>query len=398
MAAGCTLAACGGGVPDTSVVTNPAPSTAPTKAASTVQFDYSRFSHCNTSACAGDIVAASHVDQFFWTSQKVYDETVLPIQGKTTYGLWRPVFEIETVRNRQTGAVYVPGTDYILQGGKFVIPTGSTIPQVASNWLQTVPPGVPSNWHPIDKQGNPLRIAQDYQQNQIAITYSTPIYPIPAPLVTKWPVQFQAKLKAGQPVAITYVGDSITHGDGSTASYAVAPNQPGYTGLIDAYLSAKYPGQVYSRNNAVGGTTSNDGAANAMSLVGDTPSDLIVIAYGMNDATTGVSKAQFEANLTTIINAARAVNPSVEFLLVSSWGGNANWYPMNSQAFVDYNGDMYDLSYSMQGVSVADVTTVMWAGMGNKAFADITSNGVNHPNDFMAVVYAQTVLKTLLAL
>lgn len=344
------------------------------------------------------MVAASHVDQFFWNSSKVYDEAVLPIQGKLAYGLWRPVFEIQTVRNRQTGQVYTPGVDYQLQSGKLVIPAGSAIPQVASNYLQTVPPNVPSYWYPIDKQGNPLRIASDYQQNQIAVTYSSPIYSIPAPLVTNPPAAFLSKLKAGQFVTITYVGDSITLGNDSTASLGIAPNQPGYAGLVSAYLSAKYPGQIFTRNKAVGGTSSADGAANAAPLVGDTPSDLVVIGFGMNDAVANVSGTTFSNNITTIINAARAANPNVEIVLVSSWPGNDNWYPMNSQLLVDYNSVMYSMTRNMSGVTTVNVTSVVWNGMQNKAFADITANGVNHPNDFMAVVYAQTVLKTLLAM
>jgi len=119
----------------------------------------------------------------------------------------------------------------------------------------------------------------------------------------------------------------------------------------------------------------------------------------MNDMTANVTGAQFAANQQQIIAAARWCNPNTEVVLVSSWPSNSDWALTNNQAFVDYDAANYQVAGTTSGVSVADMTSVVWAGMSNaKSFYDITANGANHPSDFVYVVYAQTLLKTILGM
>jgi hypothetical protein len=392
------VSACGGGGSSDSAApaATPAPKVNPT---GSVVFDYSKFVACQSSTCAGDLVSKFHVDNFYWNSSTVYDESVLPAQGMTAYNLWRPVFEIQLVHNRTTGAVYTAGSDYQIVNGQFFIPAGSTIPQVPANWIHTSLPNTPAQYKAFDKLGNPLRISDDYQQNQITITYSSPQFNGNPPVVQNPPTKFMGKLRAGQGVTITWIGDSITVGADSTGALSLPPNQPGYVDLVTGYLSQKYPGQIYSRNKAVAGMASDFGAAQAPALLGDTPSDLVVIAWGMNDAALPFTADQFKANIQVQINQAKAVNPDVEILLVSSWPGNPDWQPMTWPPFGWYNGDMYSLQYTVPSVSVANVTSAIWDTMlPRKAYYDVTGNGANHPNDFVYVVYAQVVLKSLLNL
>lgn len=355
---------------------------------------------CASSACAGDLVAQFHVDQWFWTSLKVWDESIMPTSGRASYVLWRPVANIESVRNRQTGQIYVPGTDYTLQGNQLVIPAGSAIPLTDPAWINSADPTTPAMWQPTTKAGTPLRISNDYQSKQIAATYSTPLYQPAPPLVSSYPAKFLAKLAAGQKVAITIEGDSITAGLNSTKSMSMAPAQPGYVDLVIAYLSQHYPGQVYVRNHAVGGYTSGSVLSNASANLADVASDLVIVAVGMNDMAGSITGAQFQSNLQQIIAAARWCNSATEVLLVSSWPSNPDWTLTNNQAFVDYNAAMYQLAGSTQGVSVADVTSAVWNSemLNTKSFYDVTGNGVNHPNDWMYTLYAQTVLKSILGM
>jgi hypothetical protein len=388
------LSACGGGGSGDSTPTPKAVANPPTA----VVFDYSKYTACTSSSCAGDLISKFNVDKFFWNSNIVYDESLLPVQGVAAYNLWRPVFEIQLVRNRATGVIFAPGRDYQVVNNQFVIPAGSTIPQVAVDYVHTMVPNTPPQFQPYTKNGGPLRIDSTYQSNQIAVTYSSAQFTADPPVTINPPRNLIGKLKAGQAVTITFIGDSITAGSNSSKDNGQAPMQPGYAALVTAYLSQQYPGQVYTRNKAVGGTSSVEGAANASALVGDTPTDYLVIPYGMNDAVAPTTAAAFSANLTTMINAAKALNPNVEILLVSSWPGNPDWQPMSWTPFVWYNGDMYGMTGDPK-ISVANVTSAVWDTMlTRKSFYDVTANGVNHPSDFVYVVYAQVVLKSILSM
>ena len=51
--------------------------------------------------------------------------------------------------------------------------------------------------------------------------------------------------------------------------------------------------------------------------------------------------------------------------------------------------------YETQGIAAVDVTGVHAGLLEAKRYADMTGNNVNHANDYLARVYAQTLLKTL---
>ena len=53
------------------------------------------------------------------------------------------------------------------------------------------------------------------------------------------------------------------------------------------------------------------------------------------------------------------------------------------------------LGMEKEGVAVANVTEVHRHLMTIKRYWDMTGNNVNHPNDFLARLYAQTLLATL---
>ena len=58
---------------------------------------------------------------------------------------------------------------------------------------------------------------------------------------------------------------------------------------------------------------------------------------------------------------------------------------------------LLELERETEGVAVADVTSGHAELMEKKNFRDMSSNNINHPNDFMQRVYAQVILKTLVA-
>jgi hypothetical protein len=53
------------------------------------------------------------------------------------------------------------------------------------------------------------------------------------------------------------------------------------------------------------------------------------------------------------------------------------------------------LAQEEAGVALADLTTLHKEYLTVKNYRDMTGNNVNHPNDFLMRLYAQTIVKTI---
>ena len=115
--------------------------------------------------------------------------------------------------------------------------------------------------------------------------------------------------------------------------------------------------------------------------------DLCIIGFGMNDRGGNVPVNLFKSQINQIMTTVRAGNPAAEFILVSSARNNPEWGPQ--QPLLDYR----DAILKMQGpgVKVADVTAAHEALLKKKPFIDMSSNNVNHPNDYLGRWYAQVI-------
>lgn len=348
---------------------------------------------CSVASCGSDLVSAYHVNSWFWDSPVVYDETILPLSGKTTYSMWRPIASIQQVRNRQTGRPYAPNVDYRIANGQLVIPTGSSIPKTDPSWLTTADPTNPPAWQPVTKEGTPLRITSGgYQPRQIAVTYTAAASSHTAPSGPGAKI-FLGKLAAHQSVNLIFAGDSITEGDDSTAVDKQSPGQPGYAELVTAYLAQLYPGQINANNVSVPGEGSTYFAQH-LSLLSK-PADLVVIAIGMNDPPAGITPSQFRSNIMAMIGAVRTSNPESEIVLVASWPSNSDWVMSNNELLNQYRTVENSIAAGVSNVFVADLETISNQILARKTYYDVTGNGVAHPNDFMYVVFAQILLRTI---
>ena len=120
--------------------------------------------------------------------------------------------------------------------------------------------------------------------------------------------------------------------------------------------------------------------------------DLVILAFGMNDGTFKVDPTVFGNNLQTMMDAVKAGSPDCEFILVSTMLAN----PLAAlQCARQEEYEPVILGMEKEGVAVANVTEVHRHLMTMKRYWDMTGNNVNHPNDFLARLYAQTLLATL---
>ena len=196
-------------------------------------------------------------------------------------------------------------------------------------------------------------------------------------------------LKAKKPLSITLYGDSIASGANASGLSLAIPYAPSWGDFIAQELAKYYKGPVVFFNRALGGTTSSWGARQAESLACTDKPDLAIIAFGMNDR---IAPAEYAQNIQSIMDKIKKANPNAEFILVSSMSANPLWH-----RFEMHDGYADELKkLQREGVAVADVRSVHKTLLGKKRFIDMTGNNVNHPNDFMIRVYAQTILQKLI--
>lgn len=108
------------------------------------------------------------------------------------------------------------------------------------------------------------------------------------------PVKAISKMSSGEPLKITAFGDSLTYG------WMVSK---GYLDYLRDLIFSRYPeSKVEILNRGVPGDTALDGYSRLKRDVLRDRADLVLVQFGLNDAYTGFSPDEFEANLERIIN------------------------------------------------------------------------------------------------
>lgn len=195
-------------------------------------------------------------------------------------------------------------------------------------------------------------------------------------------------LKGKKPLKITLFGDSISSGANASAVSITIPFMPSWGDIVAQALEKYYKTPITYYNRALGGMDSKWGEENAENLVSPDKPDLVIIAFGMNDRKPA---DKFRESIQNMISKIRKTNPAAEFILVSSMSANPDWhsFPMHDE-YAEVLADM-----QTKGIAFADVRKVHKFMLQRKRFIDMTGNNVNHPNDFLIRIYAQTVLQKL---
>ena len=201
------------------------------------------------------------------------------------------------------------------------------------------------------------------------------------------------KLRHREPLKVVLLGDSISFGLNASSSSQVAPFMPAYGELVVRHLEQVYGRAITFTNFSISGWSTVQGLAHIGQIAQEKP-DLMILAFGMNDASGRMPPAKFAGNIQQLMEAVRKEQPQAEFILVASMLGNREWsyaapelYPAYRDALAGLCGD---------GVALADLTTMWTALLQHKKFADLTGNNVNHPSDFGHRVYAQVILGMLI--
>ena len=339
----------------------------------------------------------------FWLGNLIEGESMLfirdPQSGEARAQVLFPVERIVKLGNSAGDVVYEEGRDYRSQPGsrEIVLPAGSRIPSFKPDELRR--PAKTQPYQLTHRDGNgEILFGRNllYAGMQACIDYTH------APSQWKHPPAGLARdelprtihrLRERQPLSIVVLGDSISTGADASAMHQAAPFQPGYPELLKIYLANHSRTRVELTNISVGGK-STDWALTQVARVGELQPQLVILAFGMNDA-GGRPAAEYQANLKKIIVGIRAKQPDTEFILVATMLGHPDWVALKPALFPAYRDALRELCGP--GIALADLTTVWSDLLELKRYTDLTGNGVNHPNDFGHRVYAQVIAALLVS-
>lgn len=325
-------------------------------------------------------------------SPRVVAESVFPLAGDSGNAVCRLLFDpakVEVVFSPQTGEIYQEGRDYrILPQGIEVRKEGKikiTQPDELfgdGEGLQMFPLN--------DGRRQVYTEGHWWFERQVAVTYDAK-----TPTLGDFPVSGKlprtiAKLRAKEPVEVVIFGDSISVGAGATGLFAIPPYQHAWDELFSQALVRQYGAPVTVFNLSKGGEASGWARNVAPLVFAGTKPDLVIIGFGMNDRGNFAPK-DFRKNIESIMKEARWANPDCDIILISSMEPNPLW------------GDQEDLPLYRKelaklvapGVAMADLTGITDRLLQRKLYYDLTSNGVNHPNDYLIRWYSKALTDLL---
>lgn len=340
-----------------------------------------------------------------WDTDIVWGESLMMIRTENGAAeaplLYNPI-EILKVTNLDGSEEYVEGVDWEWKNGRLRLTDDSRIYCFTEEEIYATKPSTeiesfPMNGRYLMHYGNSYFI-----ERQIYVTYTcergTWKGVRPQLADEKLPRSFEL-LRSGKNLNLVFYGDSITVGADASIRHHLPPYQEGYSKLVYDALVTHYGPHITYTNTAVGGKETDWAIENVEERVNAYAPDLVVLAFGMNDGSK--TPEQFEERIRIIIGQIREKKPECEFVLVATSLPNrlltdpkaAFW---GSQWQFKEALDRIERDEDMPGVIVADITDMHQYLIAQKRFEDLSSNMINHPNDFFHRCYAQFLIGMLI--
>ena len=347
-----------------------------------------------------------------WEGNIVYNEAVFPIKsadGAAEYTLMYEPDRVLSVYDATFSKRYTAGRDYTVSGNKITFLENGSIS--LRDYTFVHPQSNPENYG-ADKYFPRLAAGDgkweywgenaDFYAGYINVTYTH---------ADSWSGYKPANQASGLPITsdcilnnkamnVVFFGDSITVGANSSGFYNIYPYAATWTDQLVAKLKQDYGcTNISSHKSAVGGSTSGQMLEKLEESVVAYSPDLVFIGFGMNDILVGASSSpesvasQYKSNIEAMITKTRTDFPDCEFVLVSPI--YANTYVFRTEYFDACRDALKELAEKYEGVVCADVTSMHSYLLSFKDYLDLSGNNMCHPNDFMARIYAQVCLETI---
>lgn len=332
-----------------------------------------------------------------WKGSRMVNETILPTStdGKPAgANLAFVPSKVISVKNYALDTTYAEGKDYTVDGRTIRLTKEGAAPFLKySDLYHNNPDAKPAVMKTVD--GGYLTFGEGpfFNDHQLAVTYEHDEPwdgPVPQPAEKLLPQTFQT-LEKGKPLKLVVFGDSISVGASASGKTVRPPYMPRWGDLVAGELKRKYGSDIDYINPSLGGMIASWGRDTVDGLVSFEKPDLVILGFGMNDGGRPFSVEQFKANTQAMIDSVREQNPDAEFILLMSFQPNPKWRSL--EPMPGYLEAMKEMEGP--GIAVADMWTMHGYLLENKTYWDMTGNHVNHPNDFLVRIYAQTVLATL---
>ncbi len=329
-----------------------------------------------------------------WDTGKVIRETVLFREDQDCPLLFVPE-EILEITNLAGDIRFEEGMDWELRDGKLHRLPGSRLDEITDAELFPAE-AVEDGTFPMPGGFSLFTPQAQLILRQAQVTYTcqpeqwTGVRPESARAIL--PRTFAA-LEAKRPLRLLLNGDSISVGAQCTGSLNLPPWQPNYGQMLTAALEAHYGAPVEFINTSVGGMDSTWAVENLEANILQYKPDLLIIAFGMNDGWK--TPEHFGSNIRAMVAGVRERCPDCEIILVATslpnpiltdpqahfWGNQQYFLPVLEEIAADpvHGGH----------IAVANISDMHRYLLTKKRFLDLTSNNVNHPNDFFYRLYAQ---------
>lgn len=248
-----------------------------------------------------------------------------------------------------------------------------------------------------DGMGNPLFFAEGHVMHdfQVSVHYSHEHqkYGKNQPEIMHGSFSLQKAqelLTTKRKLRITLIGDSISCGANASAVTGVHPFRLPYYHILVETLQTNYAADIHLRNLSRGGATSSY-ALQALPTMLSIPADIVIIAFGMNDATHNVAPSQFRDTIHAVIRRIQLQFPFCEIILIASLLPNPVWSCANTNLHKEYLQQLHALSRNENQVVVADCHSLSAELYRRKRYPDYSGNNINHPNDWMHLHYAKQI-------
>jgi hypothetical protein len=346
-------------------------------------------------------VARWHLLEPLWGSPVVQGESVLFVretpESAPNARLLLPVAAMVRVARADGAMVFEEGKDYSVDAsGVLTLPAGSRIPFLQAAELFPASGSPKSLPHRVGDTKQAVLFDNEhwFHDQQIEVTYRPAeawrgYRPTPAHAALP---KTMAKLRAKEPLRLAVSGDSISYGLNASGLTGAEPRQPIYPQLVAKQLEATFGSRVELSNRAVGGWRVEHGLTDLPNLLATKP-DLVLVAYGMNHV-GGRDPEGFGKLLAQLVQGIRQSETAPEIILVAPMIGNGQWVHTPREQFEPHRDAIARLTGD--GIALADLTALWSDLLARKRDADLTGNGVNHPNDFGHRLYAQAVLGLLI--
>lgn len=329
----------------------------------------------------------------FWENSRIGNESVLFFEGEGATLLYENV-EIESVFSFDLKKKY-DSSEYVFQNGKLFRTENSSIPFLTKEEYY---PTFPSEKTKAKKGGGNVLFSEGdfFSYKQAVVTYKRIDAWngfVPFDQSEKYKEVLQ-KIKSGKQVNAVFFGDSITAGCNASKTLGFAPFAERYSEQTIEYLKMRYKNpNIISTNVAVGGKDSEWGIHSVEETLKNLIPDFAVVAFGMNDVR--LNAREYVEKIEIMVKTILERNKKANVLVVAPMLPNPETEYFYKQQ-PTFEKALFDCFSDSEQIGVAPVTSMHESLLKRKKYADMTGNNINHPNDFLMRIYAQTLLKTML--